>query len=84
MPEHLTVLGWVSIRKETHLACYALDGREMRFVPCGSERSHRVVYADRLKTHTIRCPLDEKHLILLCCRLPSILDAEEYSRLMED
>ena len=79
-----SVLGWVSIRKKTDLACYALDGREMRFVPRRSERSHRVVYADRLKTHTIRCPFDEKHFILLSCRLPSILDAEEYRRLVED
>ena len=84
MAKLFSILGRVSIRKETHLACYALDSREMRFVPRRTERSHRVVYADRLKTHTIRCPLDEKHLILLSCRLPSILDAEEYRRLVED
>ena len=48
MPKYLTVLGRVSIRKETHLACDAFDGGEMRFVPRRSERSYRVVYADRL------------------------------------
>ena len=48
MPVWFSVLGWVSIRKETHLACDALDCREMRFIPRRSERSHRIVYADRL------------------------------------
>ncbi len=56
----------------------------MILIPRRAERSHRVKHPDRLEPHAVRCPLDKKHLLLLARRSPSVADAEEHRRLMED
>ena len=75
-PETLTPFGRVGIRNEAQMRSRTMEEGIMLFCPCRTERSHRIMYADALQSHTIRCSLHEIECLMPYRFLPCRIDAE--------